>query len=155
VTAAQEEEPVGERVSDRITIEASPDTVWGTITDLETYPQWADGVRAIDVLAANDDGSPKQARFTIDAKVSEVTYVIAYSYEGYDITWTLVEGDTISQLDGTYRLFETDDGGTEVEYDLEVDVDLPLPGFMKKRAARTILEQGLVGLKTRAETQEG
>jgi len=146
---------VGERVSDRVTIEASPDTVWETITDLETYPQWAEGVRAIDVLATNDDGSPQQARFTIDAKVSEVTYVIAYAYEDYDITWSLVEGDTISQLDGAYRLFETEDGGTEVEYDLEVDVDLPLPGFMKKRAARTILEQGLAGLKARAESREG
>jgi len=155
VTALHEEEPVGERVSDRITIEASPDTVWETITDLETYPQWAEGVRAIEVLATNDDGSPAQARFTIDAKVSEVTYVIEYAYEDYDITWSLVEGDTISQLDGAYRLFETDDGGTEVEYDLEVDVDLPLPGFMKKRAARTILEQGLSGLKARAESQEG
>ncbi len=155
MTALHEEEPVGERVSDRITIEASPDTVWETITDLETYPQWAEGVRAIEVLATNDDGSPAQARFTIDAKVSEVTYVIEYAYEDYDITWSLVEGDTISQLDGAYRLFETDDGGTEVEYDLEVDVDLPLPGFMKKRAARTILEQGLSGLKARAESQEG
>ncbi len=146
---------MGERVSDRITIEASPDTVWGTITDLETYPEWADGVRSIEVLAANDDGSPKQARFTIDARVSEVTYVIEYAYEDYDITWTLIEGDTISQLDGAYRLFATEDGGTEVEYDLEVDVDLPLPGFMKKRAARTILEQGLAGLKARAESREG
>ena len=35
---------------------------------------------------------------------------------------------------------------------LEVDVDLPLPPFMKKRAARTILEQGLEGLRTRAES---
>ena len=34
---------------------------------------------------------------------------------------------------------------------LEVDVDLPLPGFLKKRAAKTILEQGLTGLKRRAE----
>ena len=155
MTGTHEEEPVGQRVSDRITIEASPDTVWETITALEAYPEWAEGVRAIEVLAANEDGSPHQARFTIDAKVSEVTYVIEYAYEDYDITWSLLEGDTISQLDGAYRLFETEDGGTEVEYDLEVDVDLPLPGFMKKRAARTILEQGLTGLKARSEAPEG
>ena len=144
---------MGERVSDRITIEASPDTVWEAITDVEAYPQWADGVRVVEVLAVNDDGAPHQARFTIDAKVSEVSYVIEYGYQDYDITWSLVEGETISQLDGAYRLFETDDGGCEVEYDLEVDIDLPLPGFMKKRAARTILEQGLAGLKARSESQ--
>ncbi len=37
-------------------------------------------------------------------------------------------------------------------YSLEADVDIPLPGFMKKRAAKQILDQGLRGLKKRAES---
>jgi hypothetical protein len=73
--------------------------------------------------------------------------VIEYRYEDYDISWTLVEGETISQLDGTYELWEEDGDGTGVRYTLEVDVDMPLPGFLKKRAAKQILEQGLDGLK--------
>ena len=143
---------MGQKVNDSTTIGASPDVVWNVITELDTYPEWAGGVRHTEVLEANEDGSPHTARFRIDAKVSEITYVIQYHYEDYDITWHLLEGDMISQLNGEYRLFETEDGGTEVQYALEVDVDLPLPGFMKKRAARTILEQGLSGLKGRAES---
>lgn len=144
---------MGEKVQENTSIDASPDVVWEVITDLDRYPEWADGVRTIEVLEANEDGSPHRARFVIDAKVSEITYVIEYTYDNYDITWNLLEGDLISQLDGVYRLYETDAGGTEVEYGLEVDVDLPLPAFMKKRAARTILEQGLKGLKGQAESQ--
>lgn len=144
---------MGEKVRENTSIDASPDVVWSVITDLDRYPEWAGGVRSIEVLEANDDGSPHRARFVIDAKVSEITYVIQYAYDNYDITWNLLEGDLISQLDGVYKLYETDEGGTEVEYGLEVDVDLPLPAFMKKRAARTILEQGLKGLKGQAESQ--
>lgn len=144
---------MGQKVSDSTRIDAHPDVVWNVITDLATYPEWAEGVRDTEVVETNEDGSPHRARLTVDAKVSEISYVIEYRYDGYDIRWSLVEGDTISQLDGEYLLYETDEGGTEVAYALEVDVDLPLPSFMKKRAARTILEQGLTGLKARAEAQ--
>lgn len=144
---------MGQKVNDTTQIGASPDLVWNVITDLSTYPQWAGGVRGTEVLVVNDDGSPHRARFTVDAKVAEINYVIEYQYVDYDITWHLIEGDTISQLNGEYRLYETEDGGTEVYYALEVDVDLPLPGFMKKRAARAILEQGLSGLKGHSESQ--
>jgi hypothetical protein len=55
-------------------------------------------VRHTEVLEANDDGSPHRARF-VDAKVSEIHYVIEYRYVDYDITWHLLEGDMISQLE--------------------------------------------------------
>lgn len=141
---------MGQKVSDDTTIDAPVDTVWDVITDLGAYPEWAEGILETDVLDTNADGYPHQARFRVDAKVAEVTYVIEYRYEDYDVAWHLVEGETISQLDGRYELWQQGEG-TGVRYSLEVDVDLPLPGFMKKRAARTILEQGLAGLKTRAE----
>ncbi len=143
---------MGEKVSDRTTIAAPIDTVWNVITDIDSYTEWTDGVEEATLLEINDDGYPHQARFRVDARVSEITYTIEYRYDDYDISWYLVEGDTISQLDGLYALAEDGDG-TAVTYSLEVDVDLPLPGFLKKRAAKTILEQGLTGLKARAEDQ--
>lgn len=144
---------MGEQVQAQTTIAAPIDTVWEVITDLATYPQWTEGVLETEVLEANDDGSPHRGRFKVDAKVSEITYVIEYAYEDYDISWHLVEGDTISQLDGRYELAVDDDDNTVVDYRLEVDVDLPLPGFLKKRAAKTILQQGLDGLKSQAESR--
>jgi uncharacterized protein YndB with AHSA1/START domain len=142
---------MGEKVNDETTIAAPIDTVWEVITDLPTYPQWTEGVVETEVLATTDEGYPHQGRFRVDAKVAEIQYVIQYRYEDYDIHWTLIEGDTISQLDGTYALSENGDGGTHVRYSLEVDVDLPIPHFLKKRAAKTILHSGLKGLKGRAE----
>ncbi len=144
---------MGEKVSDEITIDAGMVTIWNVITDIDAYPDWTDGVEETEILSTTDEGYPLQAYFRVDAKVSEVTYTIEYRYDDHDVRWHLVEGEMLSQLDGAYELTETD-GGTRVRYSLEVDVDLPVPGFMKKRAARTILEQGLSGLKARAETAE-
>lgn len=143
---------MGERVSDTTTIAAPADTVFEVITDLAAYPDWADGILEAEVLDTDAEGRPDRARFRVDAKVAEVTYTLRYTYDGHDMRWELVEGETISQLDGSYAL---DDQGerTEVTYRLEVDVDLPLPGFLKKRAAKQILDQGLKGLKRRAEAE--
>ena len=143
---------MGQKVSDETSIAAPIDTVWEIITDLEAYPEWTEGVLETEVVTTNDDGSPHHARFRVDARVAEITYVIEYRYEGHDVAWHLVEGETVSQLDGRYELSERD-GGTAVRYSLEVDVDLPVPSFLKKRAARTILEQGLTGLQRRAESR--
>lgn len=144
---------MGQKVSDEITVDTSMVAVWNVITDIEAYPAWTDGVEETTVLSTTEEGYPHQAHFRVDAKVSEVTYTIEYRYEDYDVRWHLVEGEMLSQLDGAYELTE-DGGATHVRYTLEVDVDLPVPGFMKKRAARTILEQGLNGLKARAEAEE-
>lgn len=141
---------MGERVADETTIAAPIDTVWDVIADVAAYPEWTEGIEEATVLSVTDDGYPHQARFKVDAKVTEVTYTIEYSYDDYDVHWHLVEAELLSQLDGSYLLREQD-GGTHVRYQLEVDLALPLPVFMRKRAARTILEQGLRSLRTRAE----
>jgi uncharacterized membrane protein len=142
---------MGEKVTDDISIAAPIDTVWNVITELDSYPQWADGVLDTTIETTTEEGYPDRGRFRVDARIAEVTYVLQYYYQDYDINWKLVEGETITQLDGTYQLWE-EDNGTGVRYTLEVDLDMPIPGFLKKRAARHILEQGLRGLKHRSES---
>ena len=40
-------------------------------------------------------------------------------------------------------------------YDLAVDVRIPLPGMLKRRAEKTIIETALKGLRDRAEAGRG
>lgn len=142
---------MGETASDDIRISASPQHIFEVITDLEAYPDWAEGIRAVEVLSRDEADRPVQARFHVDARVMEVTYVLEYEYdEPAWIGWRLVEGHQVRQLDGTYDL-QADGDDTHVHYQLEVDVDLPLPRFLKKRAAKVILETGLKGLRERVE----
>ncbi|WP_052667503.1 SRPBCC family protein [Nitriliruptor alkaliphilus] len=143
---------MGEKVSESTVIAAPVATVLDVITDLDAYPDWAEGILEAETLSRDDQGRPATARFRVDAKIAEVRYTLEYRYGDDEVSWTLIEGETISQLDGRYAL--TPDGDTTgVRYDLEADVDIPLPGFLKKRAAKQILEQGLEGLQRRAESR--
>ena len=143
---------MGQRVNDSTNINADAATIFDVITDLEAYPEWADGMLEAEILSRDDQERPEKARFKVDARVAEIEYVLQYRYNGHDVSWTLAEGETVSQLDGSYELEEQQDS-TRVRYTLEADVDMPVPGFLKKRATRTILDQGLRGLKQRAEEQ--
>jgi ribosome-associated toxin RatA of RatAB toxin-antitoxin module len=143
---------MGQKVSDSTRIDASPETILQVITDMEAYPEWAEGVQTAEVLDTDADGRPTRTRYEVDAKVVEVSYTLAYTYGEDRVQWTLVEGETLKQLDGSYVLAPAG-GSTEVTYTIEADVDIPLPGFMKKRAAKQILDQGLRGLKQRAESR--
>ena len=142
---------MGQSVSDTSTIDASVETIFEIIIDLERYPEWVEGMLETEVLTQDDDSRPLRARFRVDARIAEIAYTLEYSYDEPNLSWTLVEGEMVNQLDGAYELTELDDGRTKVRYSLEVDVDMPVPGFLKKRAAKTILDQGLSGLKKRAE----
>jgi ribosome-associated toxin RatA of RatAB toxin-antitoxin module len=143
---------MGQKVSDTTRIDATPETILAVITDMEAYPEWAEGVREAEVLDTDGEGRPLRTRYEVDAKVVEVSYTLAYTYGEGRVEWTLVEGETLKQLDGSYVLAPSD-GATDVTYTIEADVDIPLPGFMKKRAAKQILDQGLEGLKQRAESR--
>ena len=144
---------MGERVSDDITIQAPSGVVWETINDLEAYPDWAEGMEDVEVLETDDAGRPTKAAFHVDAKVFEVRYTLAYAYQEDAVTWSLVEGEQITQLDGEYKVTPKGDSTTHVRYTLEADFTIPVPGFLKKRGAKRILDTGLKGLKKRSEAQ--
>ncbi len=142
---------MGQRASDTTSIDRSAADVMAVIVDLEQYPQWADGIEKVEILSTDDEGRPLQAKYWVDAKVFQITYTLEYQHVAPDhLTWHMVEGDQVKQLDGVYKLTESG-GTTRVDYELEVDLDIPLPGFMKKRGAKHIMETGLRGLKKRVE----
>lgn len=143
---------MGEKVSDSTTVKAPVDVVMDVINDLEAYPSWAEGVEKVEILERDAEGRPAKASFEIDAKVLQVSYTLAYTYGDNEVSWVLVEGDQLRQLDGSYVAVPQGDS-THLTYSLEADIDLPLPGFMKKRGAKQILDTGLSGVRKRAESK--
>src|SRR5215469_4167359 len=113
------------RTSSRIVIAAPRPDVMAVIADFAAYPQWASAVRAAEVLE-QEDGRASRVRFTLDAGVVKDTYVLGY------------EG-----------------GGTETTYELSVDLRIPMPGMLKRRAEKTIIDTALKGLKERVESRPG
>jgi len=125
------------------------------IADFAAYPQWASGVRAAEVLD-QEDGRAGRVRFTLDAGPVKDTYVLGYDWDGdAAVRWHLAEaGSVVSGMDGGYLLADTG-GGTETTYELSVDVRIPMPGLLKRRAEKTIIDTALKGLKNRVESRPG
>jgi len=143
------------RTTSRIVIAAPRPAVMAVIADFAAYPQWASGVRAAEVLE-QEDGRASRVRFTLDAGPVKDTYVLGYDWDGdAAVRWHLAEaGSVVSAMDGGYLLADTG-GDTETTYELSVDVRIPMPGLLKRRAEKTIIDTALKGLKNRVESRPG
>ena len=149
---------MAESVSESITINATPEEVMAVIADLEDYPNWSEGFTAVEIITTHDDGATKDAAFSISTPVGKDTYEISYIWTGNDaLSWSLNSDDSgkpksgmMKKLIGSYTL-QAEGDGTKVIYELEIDPKIPMMGFMKKKAAATIVDQALHGLKKRVE----
>jgi hypothetical protein len=84
------------------------------------------------------------------------SYTLAYDYELAPkvLAWRQTQGDITTKLDGSYVFSEGDAGGTDVDYHLEVELRVPIPGFIKMRAQSRIMSTALRDLRARAESPE-
>ena len=142
------------------TIVAAPRaTVMAVIADFPAYPEWAGAVRSAEVTepagpgTGSPDGRARRVRFELDAGVLKDSYVLAYEWDGdTQVRWELAEaGSVISAMDGCYRLADAA-GGTEVTYELAVNVKIPMIGMLKRKAEKMIIDTALKELKKRAES---
>lgn len=138
------------------TIVAPPAAVMAVISDFGAYPEWASAVRSTEVLEQDGSGLASRVRFELDAGVIKDSYVLGYRWDGHTgVRWEIAEpGTVVSGMTGRYLL--ADQGGrTEVTYELAVDIRIPMPGILKRRAEKMIIDTALKGLKQRVEAREG
>lgn len=141
-----------EQASQTTTIAASPERVWAIASDFEQYPDWAKDVKDVVVHTRDDQGRPVEVEFRASALGRSTHYTLAYDYSSApaSLAWHLVRGDIMSTVDGAYHFTPLGDGETEVRYDLTINLVVPLPGFVKRRAEVRILNT-VRELKARAE----
>jgi ribosome-associated toxin RatA of RatAB toxin-antitoxin module len=141
-----------DRASSSIVIAADKASVMAVIADFEAYPQWSTAIKSVTVDETGADGRGTQATLTLDAGVLKDTYTLRYDWQGDDqVDWHLVKGRAMKSQDGTYTLREADGGGTEVTYELAVELAVPMLGMFKRKAEKMIMDTALKGLKKRVE----
>ncbi len=144
---------MSDRVTEHTTIEASPEVVRAVLLDFPAYPEWATDLKSVEVLSTDDEDRGLEVRYRAAGMGKSTVYTLRYDYEDpARVAWVLQDGDITRKLDGHYEL-QAVDGGTEVTYELEVDLIVPLPGFVKRRTQGKIMHTALHELKTRAESQ--
>lgn len=139
---------MAEQTESSIDIDAPAATIMDVIADLPAYPEWSDGITEVTVLE-EVDGRPLRARFHLESGPIRDTYELLYDWDGDSrVSWQLVTGDMLTEMDGTYLLDEHGET-TTVHYRLAVDVRIPMIGMIKRKAERIIVDTALKGLKRR------
>ena len=134
-------------------VHATPAEVMAVVADFEAYPEWVGALEEVEVLARDRRGRGTRVAFRLGTPVGDQAYTLAYRYEPRDagMSWTYVEG-TLDDLAGSYALEPGADGATRVTYRLEVALGVPLPGLIKRQAAKQIVRSALSDLKRRVES---
>ena len=143
---------MGQRATETIVVAASPETVYAVAADFANYPSWVADLKSVAILETDGEGRPAVVEFRAAAFGRTSTYSLRYNYDLAPgvLSWSQHHGDLTTKLNGLYR-FDAVADGTEVTYELDVELLVPLPSFVKNRAAQRIQAQALRELKTRAE----
>lgn len=148
-----------EQAREHTTIHAPVERCFQVLTDFERYPEWAGDLKEASVVERDDHGRAVVVEYRAAAMGRTTTYRLRYDYTGapHRLGWQLEAGDIQRELDGVYELStsEEEPGNTDVGYQLAIDLIMPIPGFVKRRAEVRILKTALDELKSRVELVAG
>jgi ribosome-associated toxin RatA of RatAB toxin-antitoxin module len=146
---------VEEQVAERTMIQATPEVLFAIVTDFESYPSWSDDIKGVKVLTRDEEGRGTRVAFRAAAFGRTTSLTLVYDYSGAPerLSWVQESGDLTRSYNGSYSFDTSNDGRdeTEVQYQLDVSLKVPLPGFVKRRAEGRLGVKILRELKVRAE----
>jgi ribosome-associated toxin RatA of RatAB toxin-antitoxin module len=132
--------------SREVTIEATPEEILDVIADVESTPTWSPQYQSAEVMEAYDNGRPRRVKMKIKTAGISDEQVVDYTWAGDIVSWTLVSAGQLKAQDASYTL--TPDGDkTKVKFDITIDLSIPLPGFVLKRAMKGAMETATDGLR--------
>jgi ribosome-associated toxin RatA of RatAB toxin-antitoxin module len=141
--------------TEHTTIDASPQTCFDVAIDFDSYPEWARGIKEVEVVTRDSQDRGTVVRYRAAAMGRSTTYLLGYDYGDApgELSWRLLQGDITRKLDGRYVFGARadDPDRTDVAYELEVELVIPLPNFVKRRAEGLIMTAALPELKARVE----
>ena len=138
--------------SESVVVSAGLEACFAVTIDFAKYPEWAHDVKQATVLTRDASGRPTVVEFRASALGRSTHYTLEYDYTQAPnkLSWHMSDGDIMRSIIGSY-VFQTEGTGTRITYDLAVELVIPLPGFVKRRAEMRILST-LKELKTRIES---
>ncbi|WP_024796765.1 SRPBCC family protein [Tomitella biformata] len=130
-----------------IEIKATPAEVMDALAAIEDMPKWSGPHRSATVESRHEDGRPNRVRMVISVVGVTDEQVVEYTWNGNEsVKWSLVESTQQKTQEGGYVLTPTANG-TKADFDLTIDLKIPLPGFIVKKAQKSGIEVATKGLK--------
>ncbi len=141
--------------SREVVIEATPAEIMDVLFDLESLPEWSSVHQKVDILERDGEGHPSKSRQVVKLVGVTDEQVLDYTINDDGVSWTLDHAKQQRAQEGRYTL--TPDGdATRVRFELTVDLLMPVPGFLVKRGAKSLMDTATKGLRKRVlEVKKG
>ena len=136
-----------------ITIEAPIEQVQKTLFELDKYPEWSTQIKSSEALDRDDQGRVTKVKMSIDAGMMKDRLTLDYDWSQAPskLSFSMEDADLLTSMDGIYTITSIDEDTTEVSYELEVSLSMPIPAMMRQKAEKATIDAALAQLKSHLE----
>lgn len=136
-----------------ITIEAPIEQVQKTLFELDKYPDWSTQIKSSEALDRDDQGRITKVKMSIDAGMMKDRLTLDYDWSQAPskLSFSMEDADLLTGMDGIYTITSVDEDTTEVTYELEVSLSMPIPAMMRQKAEKATIDAALAQLKSHLE----
>jgi len=136
-----------------ISIDAPISAVQEALFALDKYPEWSTQIKSAEAIARDDQGRITKVKMSIDAGMMKDRPTLDYDWSGAPskLSFTLDDADLLTGMDGIYSIKSIDEDTTQVTYELEVSLSMPIPAMMRQKAEKATIDAALSQLKTHLE----
>jgi len=136
-----------------ITIDAPIKEVQEALFALDKYPEWSTQIKSAEAISRDDQGRITKVKMTIDAGMMKDRPTLDYDWSEAPskLRFSLEDADLLTGMDGMYSIKSIDEDTTEVTYELEVSLSMPIPAMMRQKAEKATIDAALSQLKTHLE----
>jgi hypothetical protein len=138
---------VAVKASREFVVNASPEVVMEALTDVGVLSSFSPLHKDIEVIDRYPDGRPHHVRTTIKVLGLVDKEVLEYHW-GPD--WVVYDAKGTSQQHGQHVEYTLKPEGidqTRVRFDVTVEPGRPMPAFVVRRAAESVLDASMNGLR--------
>ena len=136
-----------------ISIDAPLASVQEALFALDKYPEWSSQIKSAEALTHDDQGRITKVKMSIDAGMMKDRPTFDYDWSAAPgtLSFSLDEADLLTGMDGVYSIKSIDEDTTEVTYQLQVSLSMPVPAMMRQKAEKATIDAALSQLKTHLE----
>jgi hypothetical protein len=136
-----------------ITIDAPINAVQELLFALDKYPEWSTQIKSAEAIDRDEQGRITKVRMSIDAGMMKDRPTLDYDWSEAPskLSFTLDDADLLTGMNGVYSIKSIDEDTTEVTYELEVSLSMPIPAMMRQKAEKATIDAALSQLKTHLE----
>ena len=105
------------------------DQFFDAVVKYEDYPQFVKSCKKTEV----ERKAPGHSRVKYSVDLMRELYYILDHHEDREkgvITWKLIESDLLKANQGTWNITSAGPGQTSVKYEIDIEFNIPVPGFI-------------------------